>query len=67
MRFPGEALLTPRSQCLAVLRVCSGNFLEMYDFIVFGFYAGPIGHAYFPSQDPFVSLMASFAAPANCA
>ena len=46
---------------LAILRVASGNFLEMYDFIVFGFYAGPIGAAFFPSKDPFVSLMASFA------
>ncbi len=46
---------------MAVLRVAGGNFLEMYDFIVFGFYAGPIGHAFFPSRDPFVSLMASFA------
>ena len=49
------------STAMAVLRVTSGNFLEMYDFIVFGFYAGPIGHAFFPSHDPFVSLMASFA------
>ncbi len=46
---------------MTVLRVAGGNFLEMYDFIVFGFYAGPIGHAFFPSRDPFVSLMASFA------
>ncbi len=46
---------------MAILRVAGGNFLEMYDFIVFGFYAGPIGHAFFPSRDPFVSLMASFA------
>ena len=49
------------SRAMAVLRVAGGNFLEMYDFIVFGFYAGPIGHAFFPSRDPFVSLMASFA------
>ncbi len=57
----GTASGRPRSPALAVLRVAGGNFLEMYDFIVFGFYAGPIGHAFFPSRDPFVSLMASFA------
>ena len=45
----------------AVLRVVSGNFLEMYDFLVFGFYAAAIGHAFFPAHDEFVSLMASFA------
>ncbi len=45
----------------AVHRVVSGNFLEMYDFLVFGFYAAAIGHAFFPAHSEFVSLMASFA------
>ena len=45
----------------SVLRVVSGNFLEMYDFLVFGFYASAIGHAFFPAHSEFVSLMASFA------
>ena len=45
-----------------VLRVASGNFLEMYDFMVFGYYAAAIGTAFFPSRDPFASLMASFMA-----
>jgi MFS transporter, MHS family, citrate/tricarballylate:H+ symporter len=44
----------------AVIRVASGNFLEMYDFQVFGYYAAAIGAAFFPSRDPFASLMASF-------
>jgi MFS family permease len=43
----------------AVVRVSSGNFLEMYDFMVFGYYAAAIGAAFFPSGDPFVSLMFS--------
>ena len=51
----------PASAAKAILRVASGNFLEMYDFFVFGFYAVPIGQAFFPSHDPFVSLMATFA------
>jgi MFS family permease len=42
-----------------VVRVSSGNFLEMYDFMVFGYYAAAIGAAFFPSGNPFVSLMAS--------
>jgi MFS family permease len=40
-----------------VLRVCSGNFLEMYDFMVFGYYAPSIGKAFFPSHDHVASLM----------
>jgi MFS family permease len=43
----------------SVIRVCSGNFLEMYDFMVFGYYAAAIGNAFFPSDNPFVSLMLS--------
>jgi hypothetical protein len=36
-----------------VIRVSSGNFLEMYDFIVFGYYAGAIGQAFFPGHNPY--------------
>jgi MFS family permease len=43
----------------SVVRVSSGNFLEMYDFMVFGYYASAIGRAFFPSGNPFVSLMLS--------
>jgi MFS family permease len=42
-----------------VVRVASGNFLEMYDFMVFGYYAGAIGATFFPGRDPFASLMLS--------
>ena len=31
----------------------------MYDFMVFGYYAAAIGHVFFPSGNPFVSLMLS--------
>src|SRR5690348_8359383 len=43
----------------SVLRVSSGNFLEMYDFMVFGYYASAIGAAFFPTGNPFSSLMFS--------
>ena len=43
-----------------VLRVTSGNFLEMYDFFLFGIYASQISQAFFPSHDPYASLMAAF-------
>jgi MFS family permease len=48
-----------RSRFWAVVRVSSGNFLEMYDFMVFGYYASAIGAAFFPSGNPFISLMSS--------
>jgi MHS family citrate/tricarballylate:H+ symporter-like MFS transporter len=43
----------------SVVRVSSGNFLEMYDFMVFGYYASAIGRAFFPNGNSFVSLMFS--------
>ncbi len=48
------------SKIRAVVRVASGNFLEMYDFMVFGYYAGAIARAFFPTHSEFASLMLSF-------
>jgi MFS family permease len=50
-----------QSRAGAVIRVASGNFLEMYDFMVFGYYAGAIGRAFFPAGSAFTSLMLAFA------
>ncbi len=44
-----------------VIQVGSGNFLEMYDFFVFAYYAAEIGHAYFPTTSAFASLMLALA------
>jgi MFS family permease len=49
-----------KSRAMAVVRVASGNFLEMYDFMVFGYYAAGIGRAFFPAQSEYASLMLSF-------
>ncbi len=40
-----------------IIRVSVGNFLEMYDFMVFGYYAAAIGRAFFPNQSEYASLM----------
>ncbi|ATZ12694.1 MFS transporter [Erwinia amylovora] len=40
-----------------IFNVTSGNFLEMYDFMVFGYYATAIAKTFFPGDDPFASLM----------
>lgn len=50
----------PSSKAMTVLRVTSGNFLEMFDFFLFGFYATHIAHAFFPVSDAYASLMLTF-------
>src|SRR6266446_9733842 len=45
----------------AVVRVAAGNFLEMYDFMVFGYYAAAIGRAFFPKGNDVAQLMLAFA------
>src|SRR3954462_947328 len=45
----------------AVVRVAIGNFLEMYDFMIFGYYAAAIGRTFFPKTSEFASLMFSLA------
>jgi MFS family permease len=44
-----------------VVVAASCNFLEMYDFMVFGYFAKAIGEAYFPASSEFASLMLVFA------
>jgi len=48
-----------RSKIMSVVRVSSGNFLEMYDFMVFGYFATAIARAFFPAGSDFASLMLS--------
>jgi MFS family permease len=48
-----------REKIQTVFRVASGNFLEMYDFMIFGYFSAAIGRAYFPASSEFASLMFS--------
>jgi MFS family permease len=48
---------TQRTNPWNIVRVASGNFLEMYDFMVFGYYAPEIARTFFPNAGPFASLM----------
>src|SRR5579863_2751885 len=55
-------MLTPaqrKEKLHSVIRVASGNFLEMYDFMIFGYFSAAIGRAYFPASSEFASLMLS--------
>ena len=55
------AIAKPQSKFSTVFRVTSGNFIEMYDFFLFGFYATYISKAFFPSDSEYASLMLTFA------
>src|ERR1700675_2498601 len=53
-------MLTPaerKAKVKTVFRVASGNFLEMYDFMIFGYFSAAIGRAYFPATSEFASMM----------
>ena len=49
------------SKIATVFRVTSGNFLEMFDFFLFGFDASHISAAFFPTGDEISSLLLTFA------
>ena len=48
-----------RKALWAVVRVSSGNFLEMFDFFIFAYYAKAIGQTFFPNGSAYASLMLS--------
>jgi MHS family citrate/tricarballylate:H+ symporter-like MFS transporter len=52
---------TSSPRWLAVLRVTCGNFLEMFDFFLFGLYAPHIAAAFFPAGNETASLLQTFA------
>lgn len=49
-----------KHKLLPTIGVISGNFLEMFDFFIYGFYATYISHAFFPGHSEYISLMLVF-------
>ncbi len=49
-----------KSRLGAILRATSGNFLEQYDFFLFGFYASAIAKAFFPAENETAALLNAF-------
>jgi MFS transporter, MHS family, citrate/tricarballylate:H+ symporter len=49
-----------KSRLGAILRSTSGNFLEQFDFFLFGFYAPYIAKAFFPSENETAALLNTF-------
>jgi len=67
MMVSGELLATPGTDSPSglsakqVAAVVAGNAIEFYDFVTYAFFATQIGHTFFPSHTPGVSLLASLA------
>ncbi|XBS71455.1 MFS transporter [Acerihabitans sp. KWT182] len=57
MSLPSASATLPQHGAKTIFSVTSGNFLEMYDFMVFGYYATAIAKTFFPGANPFASLM----------
>jgi MHS family citrate/tricarballylate:H+ symporter-like MFS transporter len=49
-----------KSRISAILRATSGNFLEQFDFFLFGFYAPVLAKAFFPSENETAALLNTF-------
>lgn len=56
----GVGLFNPKQKVIAAGII--GNIIEYYDFALIGFLAVMMGHLFFPSTNPFLSLMGSFGA-----
>ena len=56
----GNVALTPvGSKTKLIVGAGVGNFLEMFDFTVYSFFAAIIGHVFFNSEDKLISLLIS--------
>jgi MFS family permease len=57
----GAALDAPGLKWQHIAAVTIGNALEFYDFLTYAFFSIQIGHAFFPAQSAYGSLMLSLA------
>jgi MHS family citrate/tricarballylate:H+ symporter-like MFS transporter len=57
---PSSPPVQLKSRIGAILRSTSGNFLEQFDFFLFGFYAPYIAKAFFPSENETAALLNTF-------
>jgi MHS family citrate/tricarballylate:H+ symporter-like MFS transporter len=56
-----QAVVDRTGTTRAAFAATIGNMLEFYDFITYSFFATAIGHAFFPTQSEYGSLMLSLA------
>jgi len=57
----GETAVDARTRRRAIVSCAIGNFVELFDFLIFGLFAAQIGANFFPRTDPLASLLATFA------
>ena len=61
LNVAGSSVVAPsRVKFGAVLRATAGNFLEMFDFFLFGIYAQPIGKTFFNTGSEFTDTLIAF-------
>src|SRR3546814_16397539 len=59
-RYTVSAVASPPSKARIAVAVAIGNFMEWFDFAVYGFFAVIIGQLFFPADtDPFVAILSS--------
>jgi MFS transporter, MHS family, proline/betaine transporter len=62
MGMPGTAApLDLGTRRRAIISSAVGNFVELYDFLIYGLFAAQIAANFFPKGDPTVALLQSFA------
>lgn len=59
--LPTTTELSPATRRRTALAVGIGNFMEWFDFAVYGFFASIIGRLFFPESTPILSLLSAFA------
>ena len=52
--------MATKQKLLPTVGVISGNFLEMFDFIIYGIFAAHISRAFFPGHSEYISMMLVF-------
>ena len=59
--LPATSPDAARMRRRAILSCAVGNFVEIFDFIIFGLFAVQLGANFFPAGNPIVSLLSAFA------
>ena len=61
MKEPATQVVAPELKRQHIAAATIGNALEFYDFLTYAFFSIQIGHAFFPAQSAYGSLMLSLA------
>lgn len=57
----GETTVDARIRRRAIVSCAIGNFVELFDFLIFGLFAAQIAANFFPGTDPVAAMLATFA------